>query len=54
MDYIRFAWDEQKNKDNMRKHGITFDEVKTAFFDPNAQVIHDPDHSQDEDELLGG
>ena len=52
MNYIQFTWDERKNKENMHKHGVSFDEAKTSFFDPNAQVIHDPDHSQDEDRFI--
>jgi uncharacterized protein len=38
----RFEWDEKKNSANQRKHGISFEEAKTAFLDDNARVIPDP------------
>ena len=52
MDEIRFEQDEKKNKSNKRKHQISFEEAKTAFYDPNALLIHDPDHSSDEDRFI--
>lgn len=33
MDTIRFEWDEHKDQINRRKHGISFDEAKTVFYD---------------------
>ena len=29
-----------------------FEEAKTVFYDPNAKVIYDPDHSKDEDRFI--
>jgi len=52
MDAIDFSWDEGKNRENFRKHGISFDEASTAFSDENARLKHDPDHSQDEDRFI--
>jgi uncharacterized DUF497 family protein len=52
MDYIQFLWDENKNKKNIISHKISFEEAKTVFFDPNAKVIYDPDHSKDEDRFI--
>ena len=52
MDEIRFEWDERKNTTNKRKHQISFEEAKTVFYDPNALLIHDPDHSDDEDRFI--
>jgi uncharacterized DUF497 family protein len=52
MDEIRFEWDEGKNTTNKRKHQISFEEAKTVFYDPNALLIHDPDHSNDEDRFI--
>jgi uncharacterized DUF497 family protein len=52
MDYIQFLWDEDKNKKNIISHKISFEEAKTVFFDPNAKVIYDPDHSKDEDRFI--
>lgn len=45
---LRFAWDARKNATNKRKHGVSFDEAQTAFFDDRALVIADPEHSEDE------
>ena len=52
MEYINFLWDETKNRKNIISHKISFEEAKTVFFDPNAKVIFDPDHSQNEDRFI--
>ena len=49
---IRFTWDPRKDRINQRKHRIAFAEAKTVFYDENALLIDDPDHSDDEDRLL--
>ena len=49
---IRFSWDEKKNRSNQRKHGISFNEAQTTFYDENAKVYFDPDHSSDEDRFI--
>jgi uncharacterized DUF497 family protein len=48
MSVLRFEWDEKKSASNTRKHGVSFDEARTAFLDDNARVIPDPEHSADE------
>ena len=45
---IRFDWDASKASINKKKHGVSFEEAKSAFLDENALVIHDPEHSDDE------
>ena len=52
MSKIRFEWDANKAAANQRKHGVTFDEARTVFFDENAKLINDPDHSDDEDRFV--
>jgi uncharacterized protein len=52
MQEITFEWDSSKAQANERKHGISFEEAETAFYDPNARVSYDPDHSLDEDSYL--
>ncbi len=52
MAQIRFSWDEGKNRANQRKHGVSFGEAQTVFFDENALEFHDPDHSIKEDRFL--
>ena len=44
-----FEWDEDKNTANQRKHGVSFAEAKTVFFNENAKEASDPDHSAEED-----
>jgi len=31
---------------------VSFHEAETVFYDPNAKIIHDPDHSIDEDRFI--
>ena len=42
---LEFEWDLKKEKINQRKHGVSFEEAKTVFFDDEALLIPDPDHS---------
>jgi uncharacterized DUF497 family protein len=52
MDSISFEWDEKKSKSNLTKHKISFNEAQTVFFDSNARMIFDPDHSSSEDRFI--
>ncbi|MDR3012352.1 MAG: BrnT family toxin [Chitinispirillales bacterium] len=52
MSDFDFIWDINKNLKNIASHGIAFDEAKTVFYDPNAMIIYDPDHSEDEDRFI--
>ncbi|MBA2484702.1 MAG: BrnT family toxin [Nitrospira sp.] len=52
MDDIRFEWDEKKNRQNIRKHGVSFEEAQSVFLDDHAMRFYDPDHSEDEDRFL--
>ena len=52
MDKIRFQWDPNKNKTNIKKHKISFEEAKSVFFDENARVIPDPEHSINEERFI--
>jgi uncharacterized DUF497 family protein len=52
MNDLSFEWDEAKNRQNAKKHGIRFEEAQTAFLDENAVRFHDPDHSDDEDRFI--
>ncbi|GHU18677.1 hypothetical protein FACS1894163_10960 [Spirochaetia bacterium] len=49
---MEIIWDPDKEKINISKHKVSFDEAKSVFFDPNAKVIHDPDHSIDEERFI--
>ena len=48
----RFIWDEEKQKTNIEKHGVTFGEASTVFDDDDALYFVDPAHSQDEDRFI--
>lgn len=52
MAELRFEWDDHKNELNQAKHGVSFDEARTVFFDPHALVIEDPDHSVAEERFV--
>ena len=49
---LTFEWDEEKSKENLRKHGVSFNEAKTVFNDPFGMTIADPDHSLREDRYI--
>jgi uncharacterized DUF497 family protein len=46
---MEFEWDPKKAETNKRKHGVTFQEGTTVFWDPLAITYADPDHSDDEE-----
>ncbi|MGN0483504.1 MAG: BrnT family toxin [Lachnospiraceae bacterium] len=52
MKNIKFEWDDNKALINIEKHGISFNEASTVFFDENAILFDDPDHSQEEERFL--
>ena len=52
MSDLRFEWEDRKNKANVRKHGISFEEARTVFLDEGARLIADPDHSSEEDRFI--
>jgi uncharacterized protein len=52
MQDLRFIWDDRKNLANQKKHGVSFEEARTAFMDENAKVYFDPDHSESEDRFI--
>lgn len=52
METIKFEWDDNKNKINQTKHKISFEEAKTVFYDEEALVIDDPEHSEEEERFI--
>lgn len=42
---LRFEWSEVKDRANQRKHGVSFAEAQTVFFDEQAVEFFDNDHS---------
>ena len=45
---MRFEWNARKAAANLRKHGVSFDDAASVFFDPLSATGDDPDHSLDE------
>jgi uncharacterized DUF497 family protein len=42
---LEFEWDRQKAEENLKNHGVAFDEAVTVFADSLARIHDDPDHS---------
>lgn len=49
---LSFEWDADKAAANLAKHGVAFEEAATAFGDPLALTVDDPDHSAEEYRFL--
>ncbi len=45
---LAFEWGEDKAEENLRKHGVGFEEAKSIFNDPFSITIYDHEHSIDE------
>ena len=52
MAQLQFEWDQKKNKSNAKKHSVSFEEAQTTFYDEQAIVFDDPDHSAEEDRFI--
>jgi uncharacterized DUF497 family protein len=52
MKSISFTWNEKKNKSNKTKHKISFEEAKSVFWDENASLFFDEDHSDEEERYI--
>jgi uncharacterized protein len=52
VDRLEFEWEPWKSEANDRKHGISFEEAESAFYDQHARLIPDPDHSIGEARFL--
>jgi uncharacterized DUF497 family protein len=52
MAKISFSWDKNKESINIKKHKVSFEDAKSVFYDENARVVFDPDHSEYEDRFV--
>ena len=52
MKILKFEWDENKNTINKAKHKVSFEEARSVFYDADALVIDDPDHSEQEERFI--
>ena len=46
---LKFEWGENKNAFNIKKHGVSFEEAKMVFYDPESVEVYDNEHSLTED-----
>jgi hypothetical protein len=49
---LEFEWNKAKSGANLRKHGVSFEEACTSFYDDLAVEFFDAEHSADEDRFL--
>jgi uncharacterized DUF497 family protein len=49
MKKARFEWDENKDRDNQKKHGVPFSLAQQAFLDPHRVIAKDIEHSLEEE-----
>jgi uncharacterized protein len=49
---LDFTWNPAKAQKNLRKHGVSFEEAETVFYDDQARLVDDPDHSESEDRFI--
>lgn len=52
MTKLSFEWNSKKATENFKKHGVTFKEAQTVFFDDHAVEFYDDEHSEWEDRFL--
>jgi uncharacterized protein len=52
MDALRFEWDKPKAEANFEKHGISFEEAVSVFYDPAAIEFYDDESSEWEDRFM--
>ena len=52
MSQIRFEWDPRKAKSNAKKHGVSFEEARSVFFDEQALFLEDPQPLQEEERFI--
>ena len=49
---LEFEWDPVKARQNLKAHGVSFDESTTVFQDTLSITIADPDHSDSENRFV--
>ncbi len=52
MSELRFEWDPVKAEENLRKHGVSFEDARMVFYDDFAVEFYDDEHSEWEDRFL--
>jgi uncharacterized DUF497 family protein len=49
---VNIEWDERKDRANQKKHGVSFEEAKSVFYDELAVQFYDDEHSGDENRFI--
>jgi hypothetical protein len=49
MTKSHFDWDDEKDKENQAKHGVSLSTAQHAFLDPNRVIVEDVAHSREEE-----
>ena len=49
---LRFDWDPDKAAANQKKHGVSFEEAQSVFYDERALFEDDPDESPGEKRFI--
>lgn len=52
MNRLTFTWDPKKDRANLHKHGVSFEEAKSVFYDDFAIEYFDDNHAELEDRFL--
>lgn len=52
MIVLGFEWDQKKEKANLKKHGVSFETARTAFYDENAILFYVVCHCFRESETI--
>jgi uncharacterized DUF497 family protein len=52
MEELCFEWNAKKSRSNEIKHGVSFEEARTSFFDENARIIEDRDETESEERFI--
>lgn len=48
MKKTHFEWDEEKDRENQKKHSVSFSLAQHAFLDPHRIIVEDEEHSTEE------
>ena len=49
---MRFEWDEEKNRQNLRKHDVRFESAILVFEDPSSVTLRDSMHGEEEERFV--
>jgi uncharacterized protein len=52
MSKLKFEWDKNKAQSNLEKHGVSFEEAITVFYDERALEFFEKNNSEWEDRFL--